>query len=218
MTLALFDLDHTLIDGDSEVLWGEFLGERGWVQPQEYRREALRFFDLYKSGRLDMNEFLDFQLHFLSQHPMETLLALRAEFVREKVEPMLLPKALAVVADHRRRGHTTIIVTASSRFITEPLAELYGVDHLIATEPEIREGRYTGRAAGVPSYGAGKVTRLEQWMEQHGGTLAGSWFYSDSHNDLPLLRRVENPVAVHPDPVLAAEAAERGWQVISFTE
>ncbi len=217
MTLALFDLDHTLIDGDSEVLWGEFLGERGWVEPREYRREALRFFDLYKSGRLDMNEFLAFQLHFLSQHPMETLLALRAEFVRESVEPIVLPRALEVVADHRRRGHTTIIITASSRFVTEPLAELYGVDHLIATEPEIRAGRYTGRAAGVPSYAAGKVTRLEQWMAQHGGTWGGSWFYSDSHNDLPLLRRVENPVAVDPDPVLAAEAAERRWPVISFT-
>ncbi len=218
MTLALFDLDHTLIDGDSEVLWGEFLGERGWVEPQEYRREALRFFDLYKSGRLDMNEFLDFQLHFLAQHPMDTLLRLRAEYVREKVEPVLLPKARAVIADHRDRGHTTIIITASSRFITEPLADLYRVDHLIATEPEIVDGRYTGRATGVPSYAAGKVTRLEQWMAVHGGTLAGSWFYSDSHNDLPLLRRVDNPVAVHPDPVLAAEAAQCGWQVISFTE
>jgi HAD superfamily hydrolase (TIGR01490 family) len=218
LTLALFDLDHTLIDGDSEVLWGEFLGERGWVEPQEYRREALRFFDLYKSGRLDMNEFLDFQLHFLTQHPMDTLLKLRAEYVSEKVEPILLPRAREVIADHRERGHTTIIITASSRFITEPLADLYGVDHLIATEPEIVDGRYTGRATGVPSYAAGKVTRLEQWMAVHGGTLAGSWFYSDSHNDLPLLRRVDNPVAVHPDPVLAAEATRSGWQVISFTE
>jgi HAD superfamily hydrolase (TIGR01490 family) len=216
LTIALFDLDHTLIDGDSEVLWGEFLGNRGLVDPREYQREALRFFDLYKSGRLDINEFLEFQLHFLSLHDMATLLRLRAEFVEDKLRQILLPRARALIEDHKVSGHTSVIITASSRFIAEPVAELYGMDGLIATEAEIVDGRYTGRAAGVPSFAAGKVTRVRQWLDSNGGTWAGSWFYSDSHNDLPLLHEVEHPVAVDPDPILAAEAARMGWPVISL--
>lgn len=216
MSLALFDLDHTLIDGDSEVLWGQFLGERGLVDPQEYQREALRFFDLYKSGRLDVNEFLDFQLHFLSRHELTTLLQLRTQFVEAKLRRTLLPRAQALIGDHQRRGHTAIIVTASSRFIAEPVAELYGVEHLIATEAELADGRYTGRATGVASFAEGKVVRVIEWLATYGGSLADSWFYSDSHNDLPLLREVEHPVAVHPDPILAAEAARWGWPVIDL--
>ncbi|MFO1435406.1 MAG: HAD family hydrolase [Gammaproteobacteria bacterium] len=218
MTLALFDLDHTLIDGDTEVSWGDFLGEQGWVEPLAYRREALRFFDLYKSGRLDVDEFLDFQLNFLGQHPVETLLQLRQQWVEAKLRPMLLTRAQTLVDEHKQQGHTTLIITASSRFIAEPAAELYGVHGLIATEAEMRDGRFTGKSTGLPSFAAGKVTRLEQWMEDNAADLRGSWFYSDSHNDLPLLRLVENPVAVHPDPILAAEAVARGWPVIHLTE
>jgi HAD superfamily hydrolase (TIGR01490 family) len=210
VTLALFDLDHTLIDGDSEVLWGEF------VEPMAYRREALRFFDLYKSGRLNVEEFLDFQLHFLGQHPMDMLHRLRAQWVEEKLRPILLSRGQRLIEDHRQRGHTTIIITASSRFITEPAAALYGVDHLIATEAEILDGRYTGKSTGVPSFAVGKVTRLQQWMEAQSRDLVGSWFYSDSHNDLPLLRLVDHPVAVHPDPMLAAEANANGWPIIEL--
>jgi HAD superfamily hydrolase (TIGR01490 family) len=218
MALALFDLDHTLIAGDSEVLWGEFLGEHGWVEPLAYRREALRFFDLYKSGRLNVEEFLDFQLNFLGQHPLDALLRLRQQWVEEKLRPILLARAQALIDDHKQRGHTTLIVTASSRFVAEPAAELYGVHGLIATEAEMREGRFTGKSTGLPSFAAGKVTRVEQWMRENDTDLRGSWFYSDSHNDLPLLRLVENPVAVHPDPILAAEAAAKGWPVISLTD
>ena len=216
MTLALFDLDHTIINGDSEVLWGEFLGERGLVKAEEYRRQACHFFDLYKSGRLNISDFLDFQLQFLSQHDMDTLTGLRSQFVSEKIVPTLLPKAQDLIASHRAQRHRTMIITASSEFVAQPIAEIYGVDVLIATKPEIVNGRYTGRARGIPSFAAGKVTRLQQWIQSNGESLAGSWFYSDSHNDLPLMRTVDNPVAVHPDPTLADEAARAGWPVISL--
>jgi len=216
LSLALFDLDHTLIDGDSEVLWGQFLGDRGLVDPKEHQREVLRFFDLYKSGRLDIHEFLDFQLRFMAQRSLEALHQLRAEFVMEQIPPVLLPKAKVLLDDHRQRDHTIIIITATNSFIASPIAEIYGVQHLIATEPEMVNDRYTGSVSGVPAFAAGKVTRVRQWLEVNGGTLAGSWFYSDSHNDLPLLREVDHPVAVHPDPILAAEAKRSSWPIISL--
>lgn len=216
MSLAIFDLDHTLLEGDSDVLWGQFLGEQGLVDAREHELENLRFFDLYKSGNLDIYEFLRFQFRFLASHPMQDLHRWRARFICDKVEPVVREKARALLDDHRRRGHTLLIITATNSFITAPIASLFGVEHLIATEPEMNEGRYTGGVRGVPSFAAGKVTRLRAWLTEHRCDLRESWFYSDSHNDLPLLREVTHPVAVDPDEILADEANRSGWPVISL--
>lgn len=216
MTLALFDLDHTLIGGDSDVLWGKFLGERGHVDADHQEREQQRFFADYQAGRLDIHAFLRFQLRFLAEHDLEMLYRLRDEFIREKIHGVILPRARALLQKHRDQGHTLLIITATNRFITEPIARLLGVEELIATEPEMLNGRYSGGVVGEPSFAHGKVLRLEDWLEQHGETLEGSWFYSDSHNDLPLLSRVAHPVAVDPDERLAAEAARRHWPIISL--
>jgi HAD superfamily hydrolase (TIGR01490 family) len=216
LTLAIFDLDHTLLDGDSDVLWGQFLGEQGLVDAREHERENLRYFDLYKSGNLDIYEFLRFQFSFLATHDLESLHRWRHRFIDEKVRPVVLPRALDLLREHRGRGHTLLIVTATNRFITEPIAALLGVDNLIATEPEMRDGRYTGGVCGVPSFAAGKVTRVRQWIGERGLDLTDSWFYSDSHNDLPLLREVRQPVAVDPDDLLRAEALKNDWPVISL--
>jgi HAD superfamily hydrolase (TIGR01490 family) len=216
VTLALFDLDHTLIADDSDVLWGQFLGEHHYVDPHEHERENQRYVDDYKRGTLDIYEFLGFQLSVLARHPMATLLAWRERFIEEKIRPVLLPKAAALIESHRARGHTLVIITATNRFITEPIAGLYGVPNLIAVEPELGDGRYTGWVAGVPSFAAGKVTRLEAWLAGRGEAMAESWFYSDSRNDLPLLSKVTHPIAVDPDEVLAAEARTRGWPILSL--
>lgn len=216
MTLALFDLDHTLIGGDSDVLWGEFLGQRGHVDADQHARAQEKYFADYRAGRLDIHEFLRFQLRFLAEHDLQTLYRLREEFIREKIHGVILPRARALLQKHRDQGHTLLIITATNRFITEPIAELLGVADLIATEPEIVDGRYSGGVVGEPSFAHGKVLRLEDWLKERGEKLDGSWFYSDSHNDLPLLRRVTHPVAVDPDAKLAAEAMRMNWPIISL--
>lgn len=216
MTLALFDLDHTLIGGDSDVLWGEFLGERGHVDADRHGREQQRYFEAYHAGRLDIHDFLRFQLRFLAENDLETLCRLRDEFIHAKIHGVILPRARALLQKHRDQGHTLLIITATNRFITEPIAALLGVKYLIATEPELVNGRYSGGVVGEPSFAHGKVLRLEDWLKEHGENLDGSWFYSDSHNDLPLLRRVAHPVAVDPDERLAAEAQRLNWPIISL--
>lgn len=216
MALALFDLDNTLLDGDSDYLWGCFLAEHGIVDGERYEKENRRFYDQYLNGSLDIHEFLRFQLQPLAQHPCERLQHWREQFMTEKIEPILLPRARQLLDRHRQAGDELVIITATNRFITGPIAERYDVSHLLATEPEIRDGEYTGRVTGTPCFQAGKVERLQTWLDERGLTLAGSWFYSDSHNDLPLLEKVDHPVAVDPDDRLRAIASTRGWPVISL--
>ncbi len=216
MALAIFDLDNTLLGGDSDYLWGRFLVEQGIVDGDKYERENQRFYDEYKSGTLDIFEFLRFSLRPLTDHDMETLATWRRQFLCEKIEPIMLPRAHELLKRHREQGDYLLIITATNRFVTEPIGEAFGVDDMLATDPEIRDGRYTGEVAGTPCFQQGKVTRLNQWLEQTGRNLEGSWFYSDSHNDLPLLELVANPVAVDADETLSAHAEQKGWQQLSL--
>ncbi len=216
MGLALFDLDNTLIAGDSDYLWGCFLVEQGIVDGKLYESENQRFYDLYKIGELDIHEFLDFQLKPLAQHSMKTLEQWRSQYIEEKITPILLTKAQALIEQHRQQQDTLVVITATNRFITSPIAELYNIQHLLATEPEIINERYSGGVTGIPCFQDGKVEHLESWLEANRQTLDDSWFYSDSHNDLPLLNRVSHPVAVDPDEILKQHADEHGWPVISL--
>jgi HAD superfamily hydrolase (TIGR01490 family) len=218
MALAIFDLDNTLLAGDSDYLWGVFLAERGVVDAGEYERENERFYREYLEGRLDIHEFLRFSLRVLKENRPEDLLRWREQFVREKIEPIVTTRATALVQRHRTAGDTLLIITATNSFVTSPIAERLGIPHLIATIPEQRDGRFTGEVQGTPSFQEGKVRRLQEWLRELGGDLSGSTFYSDSHNDIPLLERVDHPVAVDPDEHLTRHAREKGWPVISLRD
>ncbi|MFP4131148.1 HAD family hydrolase [Thiohalospira sp.] len=213
MALALFDLDNTLLAGDSDHEWGDFLADRGLVDAEAYRRANDAFYAQYQAGTLDIFAFLRFALEPLTRYPLDRLLAWRAEFLAERIQPLVLPAGRRLVEEHRAAGDTPVIITATHSFVTAPIAELFGVDALIATEPEFVDGRYTGEVAGTPCFREGKVTRLQAWLSDAGETLAGSHFYSDSRNDLPLLEQVTHPVAVDPDPALAETARSRNWPV-----
>jgi HAD superfamily hydrolase (TIGR01490 family) len=214
--IALFDLDNTLIAGDSDYLWGCFLVEQGIVDRASYEAANRRFYDQYKVGELDIFEFLDFQLRPLAEHDLAQLEDWRAQYIQQKIVPILLPKAHQLINRHRASGDMLAIITATNRFITAPIAHLYGIDNLLATEPQLVDGRYTGKVTGVPCFQDGKVKVLQDWLEQNGQILDDSWFYSDSHNDLPLLDRVRHPHAVDPDEILEAHAQQQGWPVISL--
>ena len=214
MPLALFDLDHTLLAGDSDRAWGEFLAERRAVDPATHTAAHERYHRDYSEGTLDIDAYFAFTLRPLRDNDRHQLETWRAEFVETVADDMITPAARALVSRHRARGDTLLIITATNRFLIEPIAARIGVDHVIATEPAERDGRFTGAVAGLPCYREGKVHAVERWLETHGGSLAGSWFYSDSHNDLPLLDQVDNPVAVNPDPKLEAHAKRRGWPII----
>ncbi|MBT3198103.1 MAG: HAD family hydrolase [Gammaproteobacteria bacterium] len=216
MALAIFDLDNTLIGGDSDHLWGVFLVRHGHVDADLYSRENNRFYTEYQQGTLDINEWLSFQFQPLVAQTTETLNQWHQQFMVEEIEPILLPKATALIQSHRDRGDTLLIITATNRFITAPIASLLNIPHLIATNPQMVDGQYSGKVDGLPSYQGGKITRLEQWREQNPISMSGSYFYSDSHNDLPLLEHVDHPVAVDPDEPLRATAAERGWPILSL--
>ncbi|MBI2384170.1 MAG: HAD family hydrolase [Gammaproteobacteria bacterium] len=218
MRLAIFDLDNTLLAGDSDYLWGQFLVEQGLVDGDTYARENQRFYDLYKAGTLDIHEFAAFSLNPLVMHGEEKLAALRPKFLAEKIEPIVAPGTPALLERHRVQGDRLLIMTATNRFITEPIAQLLGVDVLIATDPEVVDGRHTGRILGIPNFREGKRRRLEQWLAQQRVAVAHTTFYSDSLNDLPLLLTADRAVAVDPDPTLEAEARRRGWPVISLRQ
>ena len=214
--IALFDLDSTLIGGDSDYLWGKFLCKNGHVDARFHMDEHQRFYDAYRAGTLDVHEFLRFQLAPLAENEATTLEAWRGRYLAEIIEPLILPKACALLDEHRQQGHVLLIITATNRFLTGPIASAFGVQHLIASEPEIIDGRYTGQVSGTPSYGDGKIIRYHAWLEENNLHAEESWFYSDSHNDLPLLEEVSHPVAVDPDTVLRKEAETRGWPIISL--
>ncbi len=216
MSVALFDLDNTLLEGDSDYQWGQFLVQRQVVDATEYERENRRYFAQYEAGTLDIYEFARFAYRPLAEHPLEYLHALRRDFMEERIRPMIRPKALGLLSQHKERGDTLVIITSTNRFITEPIATALGVDDLIATDPEFSNGRYTGELAGIPCFQEGKVKRLQAWLKQTKHTLHDSWFYTDSHNDIPLLHQVTHPVVVNADRKLTELALERGWPSISL--
>jgi HAD superfamily hydrolase (TIGR01490 family) len=216
LNLAIFDLDNTLLAGDSDYLWGEFLAEKGLVDGHWYKKENDRFYEQYKAGTLDIFEFLSFSLKPLSEHDLGFLSKLHREFMQQKILPIISSSARALVENHKQQGHMPLIITATNLFVTAPIATEFGVDTIIATEPEMIDNRYTGKVKGTPCFQHGKVERLQQWMDEHGHSLNDSWFYSDSHNDIPLLMKVTHPVAVDPDAELKKQAMQAGWQIISL--
>lgn len=216
MALAIFDLDNTLISGDSDYLWGVFLGEQGIVDADFYEKENERFYQEYKDGKLDIMEFLAFSLKPLAENNMQDLLNWRARFIEEKIRPIIPRTSFDLVSKHQRQDDILMIITATNAFVTEPIANILGIKHLIATDPEMVDGVYTGRVAGEPSFQHGKVKRLNEWLKENQMSLEQSYFYSDSHNDIPLLEEVSYPVAVDPDEKLADYARQRNWPVISL--
>lgn len=214
--LAIFDLDNTLLAGDSDHAWGDFLIARGVVDGAHYKATNDRFYDDYVAGRLDIRAYLEFALKVLAEHPKAQLDAWHRDFMRDVVEKMILPKGEALIAEHKRAGDQLLIITATNDFVTQPIADRLGIHELIATNAEFLGGHYTGRLTGVPCYREGKVVRLDDWLQKTGHSLRGSVFYSDSHNDIPLLSKVERAVAVDPDDKLRTAAAERGWEIRSL--
>lgn len=216
MALAIFDLDNTLIAGDSDHAWGEFLIAKGYVDSDAFARQNDQFYEDYKAGTLDIFAYQRFALKPLTEQSMDVLSAWHEEFMKDFISPLLLPKAQALVEKHRDQGDRLLIITATNTFITRPIGQRYGIHELLGTEGEILNGRYTGEVAGTPTFQEGKVTRLNEWMKQENETLDGSYFYSDSHNDLPLLKQVTYPVAVDPDDTLHAHAQSQNWPIISL--
>jgi HAD superfamily hydrolase (TIGR01490 family) len=216
--LALFDLDNTLLDGDSDHAWAQFLIEEGVLHAGDYHAKNEWFYERYKDGTLVIHEFLDFQLAPIARRPRAQLDAWHNDFMQRKIRPMILPKAPALIARHA--DALTAIVTATNRFITQPIADELGVPTLIATDIEEVDGVFTGKPRGTPTFREGKIERVGEWLAGRGHRLQDyeSWFYSDSLNDLPLLERVTHPVAVDPDATLRAHAQERGWEIISLRE
>jgi HAD superfamily hydrolase (TIGR01490 family) len=219
MRLALFDLDNTLLAGDSDYEWGQFLVDHGVLERELYEAQNRAYYEQYVAGTLDIHEYLGFALRPLAEHTAAELARWHTEFMRLRILPMITSAARELFRRHLAAGELCAIVTATNSFVTAPIAREFGVQHLIATEPEAIDGRFTGRVAGTACFREGKVRRLDEWLAARGHRLeafAESVFYSDSHNDLPLLERVSRPVAVDPDAALAAEARRRGWATISL--
>lgn len=216
MTLAIFDLDNTLISDDSDFLWGQFLVDRGIVDKGQYEEANTKFYEDYKHGKLDIVEFLHFSLAPLAKNEPEQLYKWRNQFVEEVIKPIQLKPAIRLVNKHRFKGDTVLVITATNRFVTEPIVKLFGIDNLLATTPEFVDGQYTGQFEGTPCFQEGKVKLLDEWLKNSDETMENSWFYSDSHNDLPLLNLVDNPVAVDPDEKLKAHAQQQDWSIISL--
>jgi HAD superfamily hydrolase (TIGR01490 family) len=217
MRLALFDLDNTLLSGDSDFAWAQFLIEKGVLDKNTQEAKNREFFVAYQDGTLDIDAFLAFQLAPLAAHPRATLEAWRAEFMRSRIRPMMSRIGGEKVRAHRDAGHLCALVTATNSFVTGPIARAFGIEHLIATVPACENGVFTGQARGVPAFREGKIVRVESWLEAMGlywGNFSETWFYSDSHNDLPLLEKVSHPVAANPDERLSQAARERGWEIL----
>jgi len=218
MRLAMFDLDHTLLNGDSDREWGRFLVAENYVDADLYHEANEHFYRQYHSGTLNLKEYLDFSLKPLSEHSIEHLQQIRKKFLQERIEPMRQKKADKLLQQHRNAGDYLLMVTATNQFIAEPIAESMSMDGLIATELEVVDGRYTGQILGTPSFMTGKVKRLQAWLKTNTLELKGSCFYSDSINDLSLLEYVDEPIVVDADEKLLAIAKERGWSIFSLRD
>ena len=218
MTLAIFDLDNTLIAGDSDHLWGEFLCTQGMVDEERFRAENEEFYADYQRGELDIRAYLSFALAPLAGRAPQSLRELQHKFVRDYITPIMLPAAGELIEKHRDQGDRLLIITATNEFVTQPIAALLCIQTLLGCSVETKYGILTGLPTGTLTYREGKVQRLREWLASEKETLAGAWFYSDSHNDLPLLEIVDNPVLVDPDPTLAQRGSERGWPQISLRQ
>ncbi|QEY17081.1 HAD family hydrolase [Cellvibrio sp. KY-GH-1] len=218
MALAIFDLDNTLIAGDSDHSWGVFLVEKQLVDAEAYRLANDKFYADYKAGTLDIRAYLQFSLAPLARHSQEELQALHNEFMAKHIEPLMQAKAEALLRKHREQGDHLLIITATNGFVTRPIAKRLGVADILATDPEQIDGRFTGNFVGTPCFQAGKITYLQEWLKSNQHSLTGSYFYSDSINDLPLLEQVDNPVAVDPDERLTNIARERNWPILSLRD
>ena len=212
MSLAMFDLDNTLIGGDSDYLWGEFLCEKGIIEDTaSFQKMNEYFYQQYEVGKLDIYAWAEFSFKVLTEYSIDELNDLRQNFIHQKIEPIFLDKAQSCINQHKENGDTVLVITASNTFITAPIAKMYGINHLLATEPEFKDGHFTGKVSGTPCFQSGKIDNLMPWIEKHNKNLKGSYFYSDSHNDLPLLELVDNPVAINGDPRLTSTANKNGW-------
>jgi HAD superfamily hydrolase (TIGR01490 family) len=219
MNLALFDLDNTLLAGDSDFEWAQFLIAKGVLDREVHEAKNQAFYDDYKAGTLDIHAFLAFQLAPLARHPREELDAWHKEFLATRILPMIGAPARHLVQRHLDAGDLCAIVTATNSFVTGPICREFGIAHLVATIPAHENGRFTGAPRGLPAFRDGKIARVEAWLEELGlwwGAFEQSWFYSDSLNDLPLLAKVSHPVAVDPDDTLRAHAGRHGWPILSL--
>jgi HAD superfamily hydrolase (TIGR01490 family) len=219
LNLALFDLDNTILAGDSDYNWSRFLIQEGYLDGAIHAEKNEKFYADYKAGTLDIYAFVEFQFKPLARNPRTVLNQLLKKYVEEVIKPMITEKARALVKRHQDEGDLIIVITATNSFITKPIAELFGIENLIGTDPEEKEGEFTGKVSGLPSFKEGKVTRLEAWLKGKNLSLASfenSYFYSDSHNDLPLMQKVTHPVAVDSDDVLSEYAKSKGWPQISL--
>lgn len=218
MSLAIFDLDYTLINGDSDFLWGEYLSDIGAVNAKEYREKNDFFFNEYKKNSLDIFEFLNFSLKPLSNYPIEKLNKWHYEFIKEKILPIISKKALNKVKEHKKNDDILLVITATNDFITKPIVKLFGINNLLATRAEFINGKYTGKPCGTPCYGEGKVKNLQKWLKTNNLSLTNSYFYSDSITDLPLLNLVDNPIVVNADEKLQNIAKNNNWKILNWLD
>lgn len=218
MALVIFDLDNTLLHGDSDYEWGQFLVAKKLVDEKEYEAANKVFYDDYKNGTLDIFKFSAFSFKPLSIRSMEELDKLHKEFMQTIILPIITEKSRALVKKHKELNDTLLIITATNSFVTRPIATELGIENLLATEPKVVNGRYTTEVEGTPCFQTGKITRLNEWLKDNNETMQGSVFYSDSHNDISLLEAVDTAIAVDPDDKLREVAGERGWDVISLRE
>ena len=219
MNLAIFDLDNTLLDGDSDYNWGIYLVKKGYLDEEEYKVKNQKFFEEYQHGKLDIFAFAEFQFQFLKNNTRKFLNDVRSDYIDEIIKPMVLKKAVDLVSQHKEAGDSLLIITATNSFITKPIGELFGIENLIGTDPEEHLGEFTGKVKGIPSFKEGKVTRLFGWLDARDFKLTDfekTFFYSDSHNDLALLEVVTNPVVVNGDKILLEKAQEKNWPTLNL--
>ncbi|MDB4138187.1 HAD-IB family hydrolase [Methylophilaceae bacterium] len=217
MQLAIFDLDNTLLNGDSDYNWSLFLIEHGVLDSDLYKERNEQFFKEYQSGNLDVIAYCEFQFKTLKDNPRELLDELRSDYVKKIINPMITKEAKDLVESHRKENHKLLIITATNSYITRPIADLFGIEDLIGTDLEELNGEFTGKVSGLPSFQEGKIIRLNSWLEKRGlifEELEKTFFYSDSMNDIPLLEKVSNPVAANPDEILEKKAIKENWPII----